>query len=69
MLKCLERSGAEAAARLPQRGVLALLQPVVHIVQHFPDVVDAVNVQGDAISTTPPPAMMLFTVFGGVNAA
>src|ERR1039458_8789533 len=39
------RAAAQAAARLPQRGVLALLQPVAHVGQHSADVLDAVNMQ------------------------
>jgi hypothetical protein len=55
------RAAAQAAARLPQRGVLALLQPVLHVGQHPADVLDAVNVQRRAIIVTPAPAMMLFS--------
>ena len=64
------RTTAQAAARLGQRRVLALLKPVPHVRQHPADVLNTVNVQSRAhhrdISAGHDE---LDYVFGGVNAA
>jgi hypothetical protein len=63
-------AAAEAAARLPQRGVFTLLEPVLHVGEDAADVVDAMDVEGrghhghvgaghDALED----------IFGGVNAS
>ena len=64
------RATAEAAARLPERGVFALLKPIAHVGEDAANVLDAVNVQrgghhGDAGTGHD----ALQNILGRVNAA